>query len=75
MRMLLMIFTSLLFVSFKADKSGLWIKTKEQNVILFTRPLNYTKSVSPDSITIRKILKEQIKAIEDINKALHLNFN
>ncbi len=74
MRTLIMILSCLLLFSFKADKSGLWLKTKEQNVILCTRPLNYTKSVSPDSITIRKILKEEIKAIEDINNALKLDF-
>jgi hypothetical protein len=74
MRLLILIFTSLLFFSFKADKSGPWIKTKEQNVILCTRPLNYSKSSSPDSIAIREILREEISAIEAINKALYLNF-
>src|ERR1035437_5543558 len=75
MRLLLLIFVTLILSSFKADKSGPWIVNKDKNIILYTRPLNYSKSVSPDSITIRKILDEQNQSIAFINNALNTNFN
>ena len=57
-----------------ADLSGPWIKTKSHRIILFTRPKNYSKTVSPDSTAIKKILQEQEKVIDYINEALKTDF-
>jgi len=62
-------------LSFKADVTGPWIVTSGGNIILYSRPHNYSKSNSPDSITIRQILNEQNHAIEYINRVLLTNYN
>ncbi len=73
-------FTIVLFVlfitltSWKADIKGPWIITSGKQVILCTRPLNFSKSESPDSVTIQKIIQEQEKVIDFINKKLNTSF-
>ena len=70
----LFIFTFSALTSFNADLSGPWIKTKSHRITLYTRPKNYSKTVSPDSTAIRNILKEQEKVIDYINEALKTDF-
>ncbi|MCX6247824.1 MAG: hypothetical protein NTW10_08835 [Bacteroidetes bacterium] len=71
---LIFIFTFFALMSFSADLSGPWIKTKSHRITLYTRPKNYSKTVSPDSTAIRNILKEQEKVIDYINEALKTDF-
>ncbi len=61
--------------SWKADKKGPWVINNGKRIVLFTRPLNYSKTVSPDSIVIVKIIQEQENAIDYINKRLKTDFN
>jgi hypothetical protein len=60
--------------SWKADLKGPWIRTDGKRIILYTRPLNYSKTESPDSISIRKIIQEQEHAIDYINDRLKTDF-
>lgn len=60
--------------SWKADTTGPWVKTKGERIILYTRPLNYSDSNSPDSLTIQKIIKEQEWVIDYINSSIATNF-
>lgn len=69
---LLILFT---LTSWKVDKRGPWIKTEGERVILYTRPLNYTKTNSPDSLAIQKIIQEQEQVIDFINERLKTDFN
>jgi hypothetical protein len=62
-------------VSWKADLKGPWITTRGNRIILHSRPLNYTRTESPDSLTLQKIIREQERAIDIINERLHLDFN
>ena len=62
-------------MSFKADIAGPWIITSGDNITLYTRPQNFSKSNSPDSIAIRQILKEQNYVIDHINRILQTKFN
>ena len=64
----------LILTSWKADLRGPWNKTEGKRIILYTRPLNYSKTESPDSISIRKIIQEQEKAIDFINDRLKTDF-
>ncbi len=52
-----------------------WIKTKRDNVVLYTRPQNFSDSISPDSARIEQVLSEAIACIKEINKKLGTNFN
>ena len=60
--------------SWKIDKQGPWKVTKEQRVTLYTRPIQYSMSDSPDSLTIQEILIEQEHVIDYINKRLNTDF-
>jgi hypothetical protein len=61
--------------SWKADTTGPWIITKGKRIILYSRPMGYSKTDSPDSIAIQSIIQEQEKVIDFINQRLHTNFN
>ena len=60
--------------SFKPDMSGPWIKTPGKQVTLFSRPSMYSGTESPDSQTIRKIIREQEEVIILINNKLGTSF-
>lgn len=64
-----------LLVSWKADLKGPWITTRGRRIVLHSRPLNFTKTESPDSLTLQEIIREQEKAIDIINERLNLDFN
>jgi hypothetical protein len=70
----ILIFTFPALISFSADLSGPWVKTKSQKIILYTRPKNYSKTASPDSTAIKRILQEQAEVINYINMALNTDF-
>ncbi len=72
---LFIILLSIILVSWKADLKGPWIRTENGNIILYTRPLHFTKTTSPDSITIQQIIQEQNHAIEYINYRLKTHFD
>lgn len=61
--------------SWKADIKGPWIKTKGERIILYTRPINYSDSDSPDSLTIQRIINEQEWVIDYINSSITTNFD
>lgn len=61
--------------SWKADKKGPWVINSGRRIVLYTRPLNYCETVSPDSAVIMKIIQEQENAIDYINKRLKTDFN
>jgi hypothetical protein len=71
------IILSLLFAltSWKADTKGPWIITKGKRIIICSRPTGYSKTDSPDSITIQSIIHEQEEVIDYINKRLNVNFD
>lgn len=64
----------LVLYSFKPDINGPWIQTKGRQVIIYSRPYNHSKTDSPDSLIIQKIIKEQEQAILLINERLMTNF-
>lgn len=64
-----------LLSSWKADTSGPWITTKGKRIVLHTRPLNYSETKSPDSLTIQNIISEQELVIDLINDRLKTDFN
>ena len=70
---LLILFITL--TSWKADITGPWIITKGERIILYSRPIGYTKTYSPDSIAIQSIIQEQEQAIDYINQRLNTNFD
>lgn len=70
---LLILFFTL--TSWKADTSGPWIITKGKRIVLYSRPLGYSKAESPDSIAIQTIIQEQEHVIDYINKRLNTNFD
>lgn len=74
MRIIVIIIVILTLTSFKADLSGPWIRTESENIILHSRPVAFTKTNSPDSIDLQKILIEQNQIIELINQKLKTNF-
>ena len=61
--------------SFRFDLNGPWVETKKGNITLFTRPEGYSKSPSPDSSDILKILSAQLEDVELINEKLKSNFH
>lgn len=65
----------LLFSSWKADKSGPWITTKGKRITLHTRPSDYSKTQSPDSLVIQQIISEQEEVMDYINDRLKTDFN
>lgn len=71
--LLLILFLTL--SSWKADTSGPWIITKGEKIVLYSRPLGYSKAESPDSIAIQTIIQEQKYVIDYINKRLNTNFD
>lgn len=72
---ILLLILFLILSSWKADTSGPWIITKGERIILYTRPLGYSKADSPDSIAIQTIIQEQEYVIDYINKRLNTNFD
>ena len=72
---LILLISLTLFSSFKIDKTGPWIVSKKNNIVLYTRPANYSNSPSPDSMEIDKILNFQGEDYEYINSFLKTNFN
>lgn len=74
-QLLIGLFLVLIMSSWKADIKGPWITTKGKIIILHTRPLNYSKTKSPDSIIIQRIISEQEQVIDYINERLKINFN
>ncbi len=70
---LLILFFTL--ASWKADITGPWIITKGRRIILYTRPVGYSKTDSPDSAVIQSVIQEQEQAIDYINKRLNTNFD
>ena len=73
-QLVLLVILLFTFSSGKVDQKGPWIISKGQRVVLYTRPIHYSMSDSPDSLTIQKILKEQEDAIEYINQRLNTDF-
>ncbi len=65
----------LVLSSFQADVSGPWISSEKDNIILYSRPNNFSKSSSPDSIELQKIILEQNQIIDFINRKLKTNFD
>jgi len=61
--------------SFKADTTGPWIQTSRENITLFTRPIRYSTSNSPDSTAISQIILEQNRVIDSINIILNVKFD
>jgi len=57
----------------KENTKGPWIVTKSGRVTLYCRPIDYSKSPSPDSLAISNILKEQNDCYNEINNKLKLN--
>jgi len=68
-------FLVLALISWKADKSGPWVTTKGNRITLHTRPLNHSKTPSPDSLVIKQIISEQEEVIDYVNQKLKTNFN
>lgn len=65
----------ILFSSFKVDKRGPWIETRGKNILLYTRPLYFSNSPSPDSISINKILNSQELNYRYVDSFLKTNSN
>jgi hypothetical protein len=57
----------------KGNTKGPWIVTKSGRVTLYSRPLDYSQSSSPDSLAITNILQEQNDCYNEINNKLQLN--
>jgi len=64
----------LIITSFSPFKKH-WVKTKKENFIVYTRPIGYTKTNSPDTSDIRLITNEGIESVKEINEFLGVNFN
>jgi hypothetical protein len=64
----------ILLSSFKPDLREPWIRTSGKQVTVYSRPLKYSATESPDSTTIRKIIQEQEDIILLINKKLGTDF-
>ncbi|MFH2140783.1 MAG: hypothetical protein ABIJ97_00065, partial [Bacteroidota bacterium] len=52
-----------------------WIITKQDNIILYTRPAGFTETKSPDNERIKNLLNEARLCIDEINKTLKTDFN
>jgi len=75
MRIAAIIIVFLTLTSFKADITGPWIRTESENIIVYSRPADFSKTNSPDSIDIQRILIEQNQIINLINRKLKTNFH
>lgn len=75
MRNLVFIIILLSLTSFKADLSGLWNRVESENVTVYSRPADYSKTNSPDSTDLQRILMEQNQIIDLINRRLKTDFN
>jgi len=73
-QLVLLVILLFTLTSWKIDKQGPWKVTKGQRVTLYTRPIQYSKSDSPDSLTIQEILNEQEQVIDYINNRLNTDF-
>ncbi len=73
-RILLFCILILTLTSFAPLKKQ-WVKTKKENIILYTRPAGFTKTNSPDSAKINAILNEGIACVKEINEILGVDFN
>lgn len=58
-QILLLLIPVIMLSSWKADTRGPWVKTKGERIILYSRPIGYSKSDSPDSSAIQSIIQEQ----------------
>jgi hypothetical protein len=67
--------TLLCLASFRIDKTGPWIENRRDQIILYSRPDHYSRSPSPDSIDIARILKSQSDDYNFINDYLKTSFN
>jgi hypothetical protein len=52
-----------------------WVKTKKENIVLYTRPENFTGYTSPNSDKINAYLDEGIESVKEINEILGVNFD
>jgi len=75
MRILVFILVFLSLTSFKADLSGPWNRTESENIIVYSRPADFSKTNSPDSIDIQRLLIEQNQIIDLINRKLKTAFD
>jgi hypothetical protein len=55
-------------------KNSEWVKNVQGKEHIYTRPVNYSKSASPDSIAISEMFREVSFSIGTINKILKLNY-
>ena len=55
--------------------AGPWEINQEGNITLYSRPINYSSSASPNSNSIKVILKNQNDFIDEINNKLGVHFN
>lgn len=74
-KILIFLFLVLTFTSWKADTAGPWIITKGEKIIIYSRPIGYSKSESPDSNAIQSIIREQEQVIDLVNQRLKTTFN
>jgi len=54
---------------------GPWVRTEKANIVLFTRPVDFSATASPDSMVIANILLEQENIIVYINRYLRTDYN
>jgi len=77
---LIVVFVLISFISCKKDDGinidmdGPWEKSESGQVILYTRPVNYSSSASPEEEQIQLLLKNQNDFIGLINQELGLHF-
>jgi len=64
-----------MLASWKADTAGPWVITKGEKIIVYSRPIGYSKSDSPDSNAIQSIIREQEQVIDLVNQRLKTTFN
>lgn len=72
-----LLFTLLLFSCGKDPfefLDGPWIMNSDKNIILYTRPQNFTAVKSPDSIVIKSILSDQNNFIDTIEFRLKIKY-
>lgn len=74
-KILILLFLVLTFTSWKADTSGPWIITKGSKIIIYSRPIGYSRSESPDSSAVQSIIREQERVIDYINQRLKTTFD
>ncbi|MBN1116894.1 MAG: hypothetical protein JXA77_06810 [Bacteroidales bacterium] len=72
---LILLAVVIVFSSFKYDLSGPWNLTRQENLVLYTRPEGFSKTPSPDSADICKIISAQLQDIKKVNQMLKTSFN